>query len=47
MQLAQFIERVCAKVGLPLVTLPVAAEYAAADVERLVGPYLRQLGVAA
>jgi hypothetical protein len=46
-QLAEFIKRVCAKVGLPLVTLPVAAEYATDELQRLVAPHLRGMGVAA
>jgi hypothetical protein len=45
-QLAEFVDRVCRKVGLPLVTLPVAAEYAAEELQPLLAPHLRQMGVA-
>lgn len=42
-----FVARVCSKVGLPLVRIPIAAEYETSEVERLISPYLSTLKVAA
>ena len=46
-QTAEFITRVCAKVGLPIVTLPVAADYPADVIRQAVAPHLAGIGAAA
>jgi hypothetical protein len=45
LQLAEFIERVCAKVGLPLITLPVTAAYPADEIRQSVMPHLARVSV--
>jgi hypothetical protein len=47
LQLAEFIERVCQKVGLPLVKLPVTATYPTEEIRRHVAPHLAHISVAA
>ena len=47
LQLAEFIERICHKVRLPLVRLPVKLDYPADEIQRLVAPHLAQVEVAA
>jgi hypothetical protein len=46
-QLAEFISRVCRKVGLPLITLPVTDAYAPDEIRQMVAPHLPPLRVVA
>jgi hypothetical protein len=45
-QTAEFISRVCAKTGLPLIQLPIAAEYSADEIARVLHPQLEGARVA-
>jgi hypothetical protein len=45
LQTAEFIDRVCKKAGLPLITLPIAPTYTPADLRDLIAPHLQVMNV--
>ncbi len=45
LQTAEFIDRVCKKAGLPLITLPIRPSYTADELRDFVAPHLQSAGV--
>ena len=45
LQTAEFIDRVCKKAGLPLITLPIRPTYTADELREFVAPHLGGAGI--